>query len=88
VGISIQKCPEVDPASPLGAYEGRGKWASVAVIFGSVFRSVTTPSWDSEAQAESSHAIIKATIPHHAAGLFTKRNLLIEERDATTGVDS
>src|SRR6516164_8793262 len=82
----IQKCPELLPPSPLGAYDGRGKWASVAVIFGSVFRSVTTPFWGSEAQAESNHAIIKASIPHQAARLFTKRNLLIEDRDATAAI--
>jgi hypothetical protein len=58
----------------------------VAVIFGSVFRSVTTPSWDSEAQAQSSQAIIKASIPHHAACLFTTRNLLIDDPDATSGI--
>ena len=82
----IQKCPLLDPASPLGANDGRWKWASVAVIFGSLDRSVTTPSWDSEAQAERSHTIIEASIPHHAARLFTKRNLLIEDPDATTAI--
>ena len=86
IGIPIQKCPELDPDSPFGAYDGRAKWASVAVIFGSVDPSVTTPSWDCEAQAESSHTIIKASIPHQAARLFTKRNLLIEDRDATTAI--
>ena len=86
IGIPIQKCPELDPDSPFGAYEGRGKWASIAVICGPVFRSVTTPVWGSDAQAESSHAIIKAIIPHHAARLFTKRNLLIEDRHATTAI--
>jgi hypothetical protein len=48
--------------------------------------SVTTPSWDDEAQAESSDPITKASIPHHRACLFTKRNLLIEEFDATNGI--
>jgi len=86
IGVPIQKCPELDPPSPFGAYEGFGKWASIAVICGSVFRSVTTPFWGSEAQAESSHVIIKASIPHHAARLLTKRNLLIEKPDATTGI--
>src|SRR4029453_3893986 len=47
--------------------------------------SVTTPSWDDEAQAESSHPITKASIPHHAACLFTKPNLLIIGPDATRG---
>jgi hypothetical protein len=84
--LAIQKCPELLPPSPLGAYDGFGKWASIAVIFGSVFRSVTTPSWDSEAQAQSSQAIIKASIPHQAARSFTERNLLIEKPDATSGI--
>jgi hypothetical protein len=85
IGVPIQKCPELDPLSPLGAYDGRGKWAAVAVIPGSVPpRSVTTPSWGDEAQAESSHAITKAIIPHHAERLFTKPNLLIAEPDATS----
>ena len=81
----IQKCPELLPPSPFGAYDGLAKCASTAVIFGSVFRSVTTPSWDSEAQAQSNHAIIKASIPQHAACLFTTRNLLIDDLDATSG---
>ena len=85
IGVPIQKCPELDPPSPFGAYEGFGKWASIAVICGSVFRSVTTPFWGSEAQAESSHAIAKATIAHHPAYLFTKPNLPIEQADATNG---
>ena len=85
IGVPIQKCPELLPPSPLGAYDGFGKCASTAVIFGSVFRSVTTPSWDSEAQAQSNHAIIKASIPQHAACLFTTRNLLIDDLDATSG---
>src|SRR5262245_39656217 len=73
----IQTCPELAPASPLGAYDGRGKWAAVAVIAGPPARSVTTPSSGDEAQAESNHAITKARIPHHEERLFTKRNLLI-----------
>ena len=48
--------------------------------------SVTTPSWRDEAQAESSHPITKASIPHHAERLFTKPNLLIAESDATSGI--
>jgi hypothetical protein len=47
--------------------------------------SLTTPSWG-DAQAESSHAITKASIPHDAERLFTKPNLLIEEPDATSGI--
>ena len=40
----IQKCPELIPGSP-GAYDGRAKWAAVAVLGGSVGAdSVTTPS--------------------------------------------
>jgi len=46
--------------------------------------SVTTPSWRDEAQAESSHPITKASIPHHAERLFTKPNLLITGPDATS----
>ena len=80
-----QKCPELTPASPPGAYAGRGKWAEVDVIFGSDAFSVTTPSWGDEAQAESSHETIKARIPHHAVRLFTKPNLLIADPDATSG---
>src|SRR4030095_4938536 len=81
------ECPELDPASPLGAYDGRGKWAAVAVNCGSEDTdSVTTPSWGDEAQAASSHAISKATIPPHAARLFTKPNLLSTEPDATSGI--
>jgi hypothetical protein len=53
-------------------------WSSVG--------SVTTPSWDDEAQAGSSHAITTASIPHHAACLFTKPNVLIERPDATSGI--
>jgi hypothetical protein len=84
MGGPIQKCPELIPASPPGAYDGRGKWAAVDVVCCSV-DSVTTPSWGDEAQAESSHAITKTSIPHHAASLFTKPNLRITEPDATTG---
>jgi hypothetical protein len=47
--------------------------------------SFTTPSWGDEAHAESSHAITKANIPHHAERLFTMPNLLIAELDATGG---
>ena len=87
----IQKPPEPPEwaeliPSPPGEYEGRSKWAEVDVMGGSKGAdSVTTPSWDDEAQAESSHAITKAKIPHHAAPLFTKPNLLITEVDATSG---
>lgn len=70
--------------SPPGAYDGREKWAAVDVIPGSDAFSFTTPSWGDEAQAESSHAITKASIPHDAAPLFTKRNLLIAEPAATS----
>jgi hypothetical protein len=83
----IQKPPEwleVIP-SPPGAYDGREKWAEVDVIPGSDAFSVTVPSWGDEAQAESSHATIKASIPQSAARLFTKPNLLITEADATSG---
>jgi hypothetical protein len=45
-----------------------------------------TPSWDSEAQAQSSHAITKASIPQHSACLFTTRNLLIDDPNATSGI--
>ena len=76
--------PEVVPSVP-GAYDGRLKWAAVDVIPGSDAFSVTTPSWGDEAQAESSHAIANASIPRHAARLFTKPNLLITEADATGG---
>jgi hypothetical protein len=86
-GVPIQKCPELVPDSPLGAYDGRAKWAAVLVIGGSVGAdSVTTPSWDDEAQAESSHAITKGSTAYHAACLFTKPNLLIEETVATSGI--
>lgn len=86
-GAPIQnpECPELIAVSPPGAYDGREKWASVAVIFGSDAFSVTTPSWGDEAQAESSHAITKPSIAHPTACLFTKPNLLITEPDATSG---
>jgi hypothetical protein len=45
---------------------------------------MTTPSSGAEAQAESSHVITETIIPHHAARLFTKPNLLITEVDATS----
>jgi hypothetical protein len=76
----------LDPESPFGAKEGFEKWASTAVIFGSVLFSVTTPFWGSEAQAESNHAIVNASIAQHAACLFTTPNLLIEEPYATNGI--
>ncbi len=85
IGAPIQnplEWPELVP-SPPGAYDGRPKWAAADVIGASVGAySVTTPSWRDEAQAESSHAITKASIPNHAAPLFTKPNLPITERDA------
>ena len=85
-GLPTQKCPELIPASPPGAYDGRAKWAEVDVIGGSVGPdSVTTPSWGDEAQAESSHAITKASIPHHAERLFTKPNLAMAKPHATSG---
>ena len=86
MGAPIQKPEwlELIP-SPPGAYDGREKWAAVDVIPGSDAFSVTVPSWDDEAQAESSHAITKANIPQSAARLFTKPNLLITEADATSG---
>jgi hypothetical protein len=47
MGAPIQKppeCPELTPASPPGAYDGRAKWAEVDVIGGSKGAdSVTTP---------------------------------------------
>jgi hypothetical protein len=88
-GAPIQKppeWPEFVPASPPGAYDGREKWAAVLVIPGSLADSVTTPSWGDEAQAESSHAIVNARIPHHAERLFTKPNLLIAEPAATSEI--
>jgi hypothetical protein len=45
-----------------------------------------TPSCGPDSQAESSHAMTKANIPHQAAGLFTIPNLLIEEPYATSGI--
>ena len=88
MGVPIQnppECPELVPSLP-GANDGRAKWAAVDVIGASVGAdSVTTPSWGDEAQAESSHAITKASIPNHADRLFTKPNLLITEPDATSG---
>jgi hypothetical protein len=88
MGVPIQNPPEWAELipSPPGENDGRSKWALVDVIGGSVAPdSVTTPSWDDEAQAESSHAITKASVPHHGARLFTKPNLLITEPDATSG---
>jgi len=88
IGVRIQKppeCAEVIP-SPPGAYDGRWKWAAVLVIGASLGAySVTTPSWRDEAQAESSHAITKTSIPNHTAPLFTKPNLPIIEPDANNG---
>jgi hypothetical protein len=86
IGVPIQKCPELDPLSPLGAYDGRGKWAAVAVMAGSVDpRSVTTPSSLDEAHAERRHAINKTSTARHTRRLFTKPNLLSAEPDATSG---
>jgi hypothetical protein len=88
MGVPIQKPEwlELVP-SPPGAYDGRLKCAAVDVIGGSKGAdSVTTPSWDDEAQAESSHAITKARIPHDAAPLFTKPNLLIAGPPATSEI--
>jgi hypothetical protein len=86
--IQNPECPELIDVSPLGAYDGRGKWAAVDVIGGSIAApdSVTVPSWGDEAQAESSHAITKARIPHDAAPLFTKPNLLIAGPPATSEI--
>jgi hypothetical protein len=89
MGLPIQKpppeCAEVIPSLP-GEYDGRPKWAEVDVIGGSNGAdSVTTPSWDDEAQAESSHAITKASVPNHGARLFTKPNVLITGPNATSG---
>ena len=77
----IQKCPEVIPWLP-GLNVGRANGAGSAPAPG---LSMTTPSSGADAQAESTHAITKASIPHHAACLFTKPNLLIAEVDATSG---
>jgi hypothetical protein len=90
MGAPIQnpECPELIGVSPPGAYDGREKWAAADVFGGSEGPdSVMTPSWGDEAQAESSHAITKASIPHSAALLFTKPNLLIAELDATSGIE-
>ena len=85
--IQNPECPELIPVSPPGAYDGREKWAEVDVIGGSKGAdSVTTPSWGDEAQAESSHAITKARLPHDAAPLFTKPNLLIAGPAATSEI--
>ena len=84
--IQKPECPELIPVSPPGAYDGREKWAEVLVILGSDAFSVTVPSWGDEAQAESSHAITKASIPQSAAPLFTKPNLLIAEPAATSEI--
>jgi hypothetical protein len=84
--VTTQKCPELVPPSPLGAYDGRGKWAAVSVICGSVgVDSVTTPSWGEEAQAESRHAISKASTADKAACFVTGANLLLAKLDATGG---
>ena len=83
-GVPIQKCPELIPDSPAGAYDGLAKCAAVDVMWSPVC-SVMTPSSCDEAQAESSHATNNTKIPHHAACLFTKPNLLIAERHATSG---
>ncbi len=85
--IQNPECPELIDVSPTGAYDGRAKWAAVDVIGGSSAApdSVTVPSWGDEAQAESSHAITNANIPHQAAPLFTKPNLRITEPNATSG---
>ena len=87
MGAPIQKPEwlELIP-SPPGAYDGREKWAAVDVIPGSDAFSFTTPSWGDEAQAESSHASTKASIPHHAECLFTKPNVLIAEATATSEI--
>ena len=88
MGVPIQNPPEwaeLVPSLP-GENDGRPKWAAVDVIGASVGAdSVTVPSWGDEAQAESSHAITNANIPHQAAPLFTKPNLRITEPNATSG---
>jgi hypothetical protein len=87
----IQKPPldelwaELMPESPPGAYVGRPKCAAVDVWCSPV-SSLTTPSSGEEAQAESSHATANTRIPHHAEHLFTKPNLLIAQRVATSGI--
>ena len=87
MGAPIQKpeWAELIAESPPGANDGRPKCAAVDVWCSAV-SSLTTPSSGEEAQAERSHAITKASIPHQAACLFTKPNLLIAERDATSGL--
>jgi hypothetical protein len=89
MSVRIQKppeCPELVPSLP-GANDGRAKWAEVLVIGASAGAfSVTTPSWRDEAQAERSHVITKASIPNHAARLFTKPNLAITAADANRGM--
>jgi hypothetical protein len=47
--------------------------------------SLTTPSWG-DAQAKSSDAITKASIPYDAERLFTKPNLPIADPDATSAI--
>jgi hypothetical protein len=84
--IQNPECPELIAESPPGAYDGREKWAAVDVIPGSDAFSFTTPSWGEDAQAESSHASTKTSIPHHAERLFTKPNLLIAEPAATSEI--
>src|SRR5206468_10765425 len=84
--IQNPECPELIDVSPPGGYDVRQKWAAVDVIPGSFAFSVTTPSWGDEAQAESSHAITKATLPHDATPLFTKPNLLIAGSAATSEI--
>ena len=82
-----QKWSAVIPSEP-GTYVGRGKWAAVLVIGGSVGAdSLTTPSSLEDAQADRRHAIAKATTPQNAAALFTKPNVAIAVSDATP-VDS
>ena len=87
--VPIQNPPEwaeLVPSLP-GENDGRPKWAAVDVIGASVGAfSVTTPSWGDAAQAESSHASTKTSIPHHAERLFTKPNLLIAEPAATSEI--
>jgi len=82
IGVAIQKCPEVDPPSPLGAYDGRPKCASGEYVPGSV-DSLTTPSSFDEEQAESRHPITKEITPHKAARFFTDTNVPIAQLDAT-----
>jgi hypothetical protein len=79
---SIQKCPELIPAPPEGANDGRAKWASGEYVPGSV-DSVTTPSSLDEAQAESRHPITKEITPHKTARFSTEANVPIAQPDAT-----